>query len=482
MTERTIFRQALLSILAAPLLLSGGCGDSASAEESDFTEGIPSEVSFSISALTLKNGLTRADGIPVDPEYDNEKIKDWFLVFVDKNGKISKILHRSDAEAKVVDKNKPVEAETFRCILPSGTYSIYVFANMTEVDLKTASGITFQLNGSIDKETLAKEIWETELNLWNISEKAIPMTGYLGNVKIKNTIEETFSIEVVRMMAKVELRFANSGDSDITVNSVSLDPVTKSPVSLFPNGTVGISYDYLGEEAYTPIKGAVYDMLTYTPSSLTVKSGTSLDKPERCLLYIKESISKRDNDNAFTVGLSISHADGVTDYLQYNITSDIRGYINRNDWVMIPISLSQYDVKVEALFYPPIGGYPAFLSAVDPEGAQVFTFGTQGDFAIVPYVTDKQTGTSLSPQRYSIAFSEEDLYDPNGIFEKKPSMGTTSAGLPYEILGKLGTKEGKAVISMTVEIYDRPMTDPGAKVVQAYTRKIYILRDNKIKQ
>ena len=524
MTKRKTYRLALLSLLAVPLFTAVGCGENVTDGESDFKEGIPSEVSFSISALTPMSTATRADGIPLTPAIDNEKIKDWFLVFIDKTGTVSKILSCSQ---KV-----PVEEETFKCIIPSGTYDIYAFANITSDELTNATGLKFTEGQTVKIEDINNAIWkglnetdgakETEsstalgngydaivstvsndnLNLWNATEdigKPIPMTGHITK-KIENKIEESFSIEVVRMVAKVELEFLNPGNEAVTINSVAISPVTVSPVSLFPN------YSILGESAYTPLTGAEYARLIHNlPQVMTVPVKTDSEYgKEFYSFYLKESLSNA--TGSFTVWLDVTYTDGVKDFIQYNPTIDIKDYINRNDWIKIPLTLSQYDVKVEAVFYPPIGGYPAINEGMDPDGSHEFTFGTQGKFAIMPYVTDKMTGTLLTSGRYRIEV-DEILYKAKGdgaadwknvdwtnagriygegkaddtdtgIFTTMPvKVDDTSTALPYEMPGELNTEQGIARVTIKVHIYEDKYME-GAKPKHTYTKYIYIIRDN----
>ena len=356
-----------------------------------------------------------------------------------------------------------MEEETFRFILPSGTYSVYAFANMSKANLKDASGLSFDEN-SVIPDDIDGKAWISGLNNWDIKSKPIPMSGFLKDIQVKTTIEETFSIEVVRMLAKVQFLFSNPTAADISVKGISLDPVTSSGVSLFPRNSNGISYTHLGESAYSALQGATYEELKvdYT-TPVAVSAVTTKESPVKHSVYIKESLSTKENDEAFTVGLTVSHVDGIQEHQQYNITKDIRGYINRNDWIVIPITLSQYDVSVEALFYPPIGGYPAVLSTVAPDGSQVFTFGTEGEFAIVPHVIDKLSGTHLAPSGYSIELGT--ITDESGIFAKTPTVMTTSASLPDEITGTLSQTKGKATVEVNVKIGS-----------QIYTRKIYIIR------
>ena len=480
------YRRGIVAAFAAAFL-TAGCSESEESHGSSLPDGTPVEVTLELSAPynQAPSLSSRGDGIPANPEM-HEKIGNWFLVFVDRAGIVRKILRRTDTETGINTINNPVEAETFKCVLPSGTYSVYAFANLTPEELALATGLSFNIGNPVSYAQCRDAVWNDarqgvrRLNLWNIKDEYIPMSGYHVPFKVQNTIEETISIEVVRMMAKVELKFSNPTDADITVNSVGFDPVTQSCVALYPlsmtdGKPADISYGILGNSAYSPLDDAIYGKVEYDlkPAANTdvspfiVAKKTDEKVGERsCSFYIKESISDHHNDGAFTVWLNVTHDGGNRESIQHNITSDIRGYINRNDWIVIPITLSQYDVSVEALFYPPIGGYPAVLSSTDPDGSQVFTFGTQGEFAIVPYVTDKLSGLHLAPSEYSIEIGDiagDDIFEDN----KSPEITHTSASLPDEITGTLSTAAGKAKVEVKVSI--------GA---QTYTRCVYIIREN----
>lgn len=458
MKRTDIYSLGLISTLATTLFFGGCSSDKEPGGGSEFEEGIPTEIGISISSHFNAMGTSRADGTPADPEDDNEKINDWFIVFADtKTNTVQKVITRSGAG--IATKNNPVEAETFRFVIPSGHYNVYAFANISETELNTVEGLSFTVGSGMSSDIEAKE-WGSELNNWDIS-KSIPMTGFLKNIEVKNTIEENFSIEVVRMVAKVEFRFSNPTDTDITITGVSFDPVTSSAVSLFPRNSKGIDYGHLGNGAYSPLAGASYAPLSITTQNWVVETGEE-NKPYS--FYMKETISKMENDKAFTVGIKVRHGDGTAEQQQYNITKDIKDYINRNDWIVIPIMLSQYDVSAEAIFYPPIGGYPAVLSTTDPDGSQVFTFGTEGKFAIVPHVIDKMTGSHLAPIKYTISLGT--IKDEDGIFSSAPIVTPTSTSLQDEITGTLSTAKGKATVELSVIIG-----------TQTYTRTIYIIRN-----
>lgn len=367
--------------------------------------GAPATAAVSIAAMPAPALLSDADGTPNAPVDDNERINSWFVVFVEtSSGRVVRIISRTDPETEIGPSAGPVERETFKCVVPSGTYDLYAFANLTPDDVKQYAGITFVEGNAIDRAALEGASWSQILNLHT---GLVPMSGALKGIQVRNTIEETFAIEVVRMVAKVEFDLTNMSGKELQVTGVSIDPVTTSAVSLFPTGASGISYAHLGQSAYTPLADAAYDKIEYAQALTLANQGKGA-----LSFYIQESVSTYESAGAFIVGLNISYgkgeaSDAAATYEQLNITNDIRGYINRNDWIKIPINISQYDVQAEVNFYPPIGGYPAYRSTKDKNGSQVFTFGTQGEFSINPKIVDKATRAELTPNYFKIEIAPE---------------------------------------------------------------------------
>lgn len=452
------------TFLFASALFAVGC--SSEKEPDPVTEGVPTQVSVAITALSAPRlAPASGDGTPVDPASDDERIKSWLIAFVDRTGKIARIVSRSDAETGIAADAAAVESETFKCIVPTGNYDLYAFANITRADIKQYAGIDLVEDAILDRAGLENAAWSQNLNL---HAGPVPMSGVLKGVKVNNTIEETFSIEVVRMLAKVEFTLTNNSGAQVKVNSISISPITTSAISLFPMGPDGISYDHLGQSDYKERSGAEYGEIS-SPLEATLADGGKATASFR----IQEGISKSQNGGGFTIGLKVAQPDGLADLQQYGVTRDIRGYINRNDLIRIPIELTQYSVTIRALFYPPIGGYPAFMETVDPDGSQVFTFGTQGEFAIVAEVIDKKTGQRVAPERYEVGAVS--CTDTDNIFTSEPTLSATSSALPPEILGRLSTNEGSATVTVTLKI-----TDDNSNI-RSITRTLYIVRDNNAK-
>lgn len=465
-------------ILAVATLLTGCSSETTTPEDMSIQEGLPSDISFTVRS-TVQTG---ADTSVSDPVSKYEKIHSWWFALVNKSGKVVKIISRDDSST-LLTSTSDVEEETFQCTVPSGLYDIYAFANIDAATLKSATGVSFTVGEKISLPAgitdIEKVVWKSTLNNFDASTSYIPMSGLLKNVRIKNNVEEHFSIEVVRMVAKLELSFTNiHTQEEITVTGISLDPVTTSSISLFPVGPSGAGYSHLGQSAYAPLENPRYGKLEALINSNNVIAAG--EKNKSINIYFQESISDRANDEAFTIGIKVNHRNPVTDkvgvnnFEQYNITRDILKYINRNDHIFIPVTLSQYDVDIDAVAYPPIGGYPVVASADDPDGSQIFTFGSEGDFAIVAHVTDKDADRHLTADYYSVSVS--DINDPSGIFSVSPAVVASTPSLPDEVTGVLGATDGKASFTITVKIYDRPRYLPEAKTVYSYTRKIYIIK------
>lgn len=466
----------IVSLIASVLLSSATVGFYGCSEETDLPGQMYDEAGPAVPVLftlsNLQRSVSGADGIPADPATDAEKINSWWIAFVDSSGTVRHIVSGEPEEA--------VEAETFRAIVPPGQYTLYAFANITPAELTTASGVEFAEGKKVilpeGIENVDDAVWSVSLNGLDAS-RPLPMSGILKDIRVRGVAEESFTIEVVRMVAKIELVISNPSSEDITINKVSLDPVTHSGISLFPRGENGIGYAHLGCSPYSPLPLPEYSRFTLTlPSGKVIKTG---DEDTSLVFYVQESISQRANDNAFTVGLNVSHADGEAVFEQHAITRDILGYINRNDHIILPVTLSRYAVVVDAVFYPPIGGYPAAITDEDPDGAQIFTFLSGGEFSLVAGVTDKLTGRHCIPDYYSVTLTgityPDGFYADSGI----PSLKAGSTALPDEIIGILNPEStGRSVLTVRVDIYDRPRNEAEAVVTDSYTRVIYIIREN----
>ena len=396
-------------------VLSVGCSQSNNGDDPEdpvFEEGIPTEVRITLSSRSA-NG-TRADelppdGTPKDPTSSIELMHDgWWIVFVSNKGDV-KMIKQSDIPQADRIKSRPssvpapegsttdeeFEAETFKTILPSGTYRIYAFANINAPEstqafinkyLKTENGVvtshrTVYINELIGNNKFRDPSYPQNDDMqWPASEN-IPMSGVMTKKIVKNTVEEAFNVEVVRAVAKVEFAFSNPSADEITLTNLDFGPITKAEkISFVPN------YDAIGKG---PNK-KLFDDVKNDTGTLSFNSFNLTDKSDKYDMgkfgfYCKES-NPAENGGPFNIELKVKRGseDKTYTYQTQTIT-----YINRNDWILIPIKFNDWIVEWKLHFYPPIGGYPPVLSQSGNGDNITATVSTGGEFELYPYKIKK---------------------------------------------------------------------------------------------
>lgn len=449
---------ALLSLLLAPSCTEANSGDDP--DDPVFKEGVDTEVRVS---LTSRSGnYTRGDGEPRDPNSSIELIHDWWIAFVDLNGKVT--IKQGGGTAS----DPGFETETFTFILPSGTYDVYAFANITTpADPETFIKGLLDNNKKITGKALSELVKNSEFQngmQWS-SEKNIPMTGQM-QVKIRNTIEEAFSIEVIRAVAKVEFTIENPTDDYIKLKNLTFDRITTSDISLFPD------YTAIGQKAYSPFVPLDKDgnKISASYGTLTLDNYLNpdvLEKTNPCkfFFYCKESLGQKYagvDDESFKITLTVDRQRANEPEMEVNVprefytrsTGNIKNYINRNDWIDIHISFNDWKIFWKLHFYPPIGGYPPVFNQ-DPEGATLTaTVTTGGEFELYPYKIEKN-GTEYNEK---ISWNKTDVNVLNGADmyaiqpAKVPNPGNLSphpVSSDYIIAGELNPKVG---ISKTSQV------------------------------
>ena len=121
---------------------------------------------------------------------------------------------------------------------------------------------------------------------------------------------------------------------------------------------------------------------------------------------VRFRIQRNGHDEEFRYGLTTAH-DGSTG--GFNV-------IRRNDWIHIPVTLTDWQMRLEAMPFVPIAGYPAVLLGSDGLTA---TFSTGGFIILQPFVRKNDDGTW------------RDFSDPEVTFQSiswKNSDGTDVSG------------------------------------------------------
>ena len=345
-TIRTIHTALILMVLAflsacstdnADSLLGGSGGDNSG-----------DKVTVHMTLSTAPSSGTRAtlswnDGV------DAENMKSWVVAFVKDNKVVS------FAENTNVSDNNRIKDEVTIKDLPKGdTYQVYSFANLTATDLGIAKDATVDFDS---------KKWKMDGNGFNVNAadcKGIPMSN-----KQEVTIDATGNptqkeLWVVRMLAKVTLKFKNPSSTDLVINDITISDITKNSsengdkenIKLLPNHTdadndqVTCSPNLVGQ--------AATDNYRYTLSSpKTIKAGVTDYKPENEISFYVNESAAGNTSKYFIINLNTSA--GIKRYALFQDWTTIA----RNDHHILPISLDDYKLKFDVQSFSAIGLYPS---------------------------------------------------------------------------------------------------------------------------
>lgn len=418
-------------LIAALTITLGACSDNNDPQpEPDTAEAT--------IVITSRAGNSSSDD--ASTPNDNELINSWWMVFVDNNGVVRLILDRPS------DKTDPVAEENVELSISNGKYTIYAFANIDKADFQKTLDISITKDEAMPD--LSGKRWTT---VGPIGDK-VPMTGKLENVTIDNSSTTPVKIEVVRLWAKLRFQFTTDTDKKIKVSKITMTPaLNKTGVTLLPD------YTSLGKKPVLP-EDVSCSTLALTPTDgLTVTK----DLGAETTVYLLESTAESHPTGHYPLSFEYS-SDGsarTAQALAYQLE-----YINRNDFITIPVLITDWHVDATVLFYPPIGGYPAVITEKKDEEFYAI-FGSAGKFVIRPTVTSAD-GTKVDADKLSMTRSTEDT---NGILSTAPAYDDTTG----EIIGEIAAgKTGTAVVTLTIQI----TTD--AAIMYQIVRKFYIIRQN----
>lgn len=379
----------------------------------DNFEIMPEVVTASCAIQSRASGDTQPETLP------NELINNWWVAFVDASGTVRCIVENSPQLAS------PVERDEFSVDLPASTYTLYAFANLSMEELYARTGVQF-----VTGEKLAKEpsvaVWDDMTN--NPEETVlIPMSG-TSTIDFRDT--QSFTIEVIRMLAKVRISVQNTSSAKLEVKRLSFGILNRGQVPLLPDYAALESCPDIMEPAKNGKEELTFDNIN-----------VSLDAAENIThtFYVRESAAKWTHPTGrYFVTFTVSRPGGATADEHYAITDNLQ-WIQRNDFIDIPIVISDMTVDWNVLFYPPIGGYPAVMN--ETEGDEHFmTFGTPGKFIIRPVVKDN--GRAVPPADYDFEISE--VGGDTNIFTTQPARDTVTG----EIIGVLASATGTATLRL----------------------------------
>ena len=384
---------------------------------------------------------SRAAGDLQPETLPNELINNWWVAFVDGSGTVRRIVGSSP------QLTVPVEHDEFTVDLPASTYTLYAFANLSMEQLRDRTGLQFVTGEKVGPD-VAGAVWEDMENNPDTS-APVPMSG-TATVNFRNGYSG-FTVEVVRMLAKVRISVRNASTSPFGVRRLSFGLLNRGPVPLRPDYTALGSCPDILEPAREQ-----HEELKFDDIDEDLNAGGSMSHT----FYVRESSAIWTHPACrYFVTFGVGRPDGSVAEEHYAITDDLQ-WIQRNDFIDIPIVISDMTVDWSVLFYPPIGGYPAVMTEADGD-SHFMTFGTMGKFRIRPQIKDN--GSIVPPSDYD--FEITGIEGDRDIFTRLPAKDPVTG----EIIGELASASGTAVLECTITV-----RADGYETVRS--RRIYIIR------
>lgn len=376
----------------------------------------------SASSLTrsysTSDGVTRASWVDTNAAREGEMMHNCFVVIV-QNGKIQSIVQR--------DFTEEVEQTSLKAKAELGNATFYSFANITPAEL----GITMTTTPA----EIESKYYKVEGNTAQLSAKGIPMSNK-QTVNITNKKQQV-DLEVIRMMAKVELNFTNDTGYDLSIKSVKLTDITDNAannVSLLP------MKDASGNVVPNINASATYKDYTVSiggTSGTQVKNGGTL----QTTFYVNESVAR--NPKYFVLSINTDKGT-VTNRIAMTEWSKIA----RNDYLVIPVKLVDYRIELEPQVFTAIGVIPELNYVGDRITA---TFKSYGEFHLKLHVIRRSDNKELNNWTFkSIRTLEADpaggegtsIYDEEPYFDKRTKT--------FE--GYISPRKGYAIHEINVEI------------------------------
>lgn len=452
-----------ICIWAVCLLAACSAGDEATSFPGQADAENRVGVTLQLSALSSqtsqssRSSLTRAwetDTVAL-PE---EMMKSWFVVVV-QNGTIEKIIS-SDLKSDVTE----VEKDQVFVKLKTGATTFYSFANIKpeEIGLNASTSVGQQLPTDFDEQTYQMD---GNSKLFHLSMTSDFQNGYpMSNKQTVDVVDnqQVINLEVIRMVAKVQLSITNATDHDIVLKSITLSDVTLNGnrnIKLLPN--VDSANKLKGVNLADGVaKGTITLKADENNKGITIGEGAT----QTACFYMNESLvdKREDGGNRYFI-LSLTTVDattGTTSNQRYAMLS--WNEIRRNDYLKIPIKLEDYQIRWTVEAFSPIGVLPK----VKDDGKNLsLDFGYYGEFHIKPEVIKlSRTGSqtlSVSEWQMGTDATGSDGWtrkeqNPEGadgvnIFDSSPAWVPSA----YRLEGEMGNRTGSAIYTMKIKVKEQ---------------------------
>ena len=454
-----------ICIWAVCLLAACSAGDDATSFPGQADAENRVGVMLQLSALSSqtsqssRSSLTRAAWETDTEALPGEMMKSWFVVVV-QNGKIEKII---TSDLKSLGVTEVEKDQVFVKELNMGETTFYSFANIKpeEIGLDASTSVGQSLPAGFDEKT-----YQMDGNSQLFHQLMTPefQNGYpMSNKQMVNITDnqQVIKLEVIRMVAKVQLSITNATDHDIVLKSITLSDVTLNGnrnIKLLPN-----------VDSANELKGVnLADGVTKGTITLTAAENNGITIKERAMktacFYMNESLVDKGEDggNRYFI-LSLTTVDAATGTISNHRYAMLSwNEIRRNDYLKIPITLEDYQIRWKVEAFSPIGVLPKVTD--DGENLSL-DFGYYGEFHIKPEViklsrTSSQT-LSVSEWQMGTDATGSDGWmrkeqNPQGedgvnIFDISPAWVPSA----YRLEGEMGNRTGSAIYTMKIKVKEQ---------------------------
>lgn len=454
-----------ICIWAVCLLAACSAGDEATSFPGQADVENRVGVTLHLSALSSqtsqssRSSLTRAAWETDTEALPGEMMKSWFVVVV-QNGKIERII---TSDLKSLGVTEVEKDQVFVKELNKGETTFYSFANIKpeEIGLDAGTPEGQPLPAGFDEQT-----YQMNGNSQLFHQLMTPdfPNGYpMSNKQVVNITDnqQVINLEVIRMVAKVQLAITNATDHAINLKTITLSDVTKNGnqnIKLLPN--VDSANELKGVNL---ADGAAKGTITLTAAEnngITIGARAT----QKACFYINESLVDQGEDGGnryFILSLTTEDAGtGTTSNHRYAMLS--WNEIRRNDYLKIPIKLEDYQIRWKVEAFSPIGVLPKVTD--DGENLSL-DFGYYGEFHIKPEVIKlSRTGSqtlSVSEWQMETDATGSDGWklqeqNPEGadgvnIFDSSPAWVPSS----YRLEGEMGNRTGSAIYTMKIKVKEQ---------------------------
>ena len=454
-----------ICIWAVCLLAACSAGDDATSFPGQADAENRVGVTLRLSALSSqtsqssRSSLTRAAWETDTEAMPGEMMKSWFVVVV-QNGTIEKII-TSDLKSLGVTE---VEKDQVFVELNKGETTFYSFANIKpeEIGLDASTSVGQPLPADFDEKT-----YQMDGNCQLFHQLMTPdfQDGYpMSNKQVVNITDnqQVVNLEVIRMVAKVQLFITNAADHAIVLKAITLSDVTLNGnrnIKLLPN--VDSANKLKGVNLADGVaKGTITLKADENNKGITIGEGA---KQTACF-YMNESLVDKGTDGGnryFILSLTtVDAATGATSNHRYAMLS--WNEIRRNDYLKIPIKLEDYQIKWKVEAFSPIGVLPKVTD--DGENLSL-DFGYYGEFHIKPEViklsrtgsqtlsvSEWQMGTDATgSDGWKLQEQNPEGADGVNIFDCSPAWVPSA----YRLEGEMGNRTGSAIYTMKIKVKEQ---------------------------